>query len=94
MSDARSEVEYDRTEAHGEISRTRRAFLKGGVATSLAASGMLNTWPIFAQTSGEITPFAYRAPQSALDNLRQRLAHTRWPDPETVKDWSQGAARS
>ena len=33
MSDARSEDEYERTEAHGETSRARRAFLKGGVAS-------------------------------------------------------------
>jgi hypothetical protein len=33
MSDARSEEEYERTEAHGETSRARRAFLKGGVAS-------------------------------------------------------------
>ena len=37
-----------------------------------------------------ITPFTYHAPQSALDDLKQRLAQTRWPDRETVADWSQG----
>ena len=34
-------------------------------------------------------PFAF--PDSALDDLRGRLARTRWPDAETVDDWSQGA---
>jgi len=30
-------------------------------------------------------------PDAALENLRRRLAATRWPDRETVDDWSQGA---
>ncbi|GAB2626823.1 hypothetical protein Aab01nite_79740 [Paractinoplanes abujensis] len=33
-------------------------------------------------------PFAF--PQAALDDLRERLARTRWPAPEPVRDWSQG----
>jgi pimeloyl-ACP methyl ester carboxylesterase len=34
-------------------------------------------------------PFAF--PQTALDDLHDRLTRTRWPDSETVDDWSQGA---
>ncbi len=30
-------------------------------------------------------------PDAALEDLRRRLAATRWPDRETVDDWSQGA---
>jgi hypothetical protein len=29
--------------------------------------------------------------EEVLDDLRSRLANTRWPDRETVNDWSQGA---
>jgi hypothetical protein len=29
-------------------------------------------------------------PERELQDLRDRLARTRWPDPETVQDWSQG----
>lgn len=29
-------------------------------------------------------------PESALADLRDRLAGTRWPEPSTVDDWSQG----
>ena len=29
-------------------------------------------------------------PEADLDDLRERLARTRWPEPETVDDWSQG----
>jgi pimeloyl-ACP methyl ester carboxylesterase len=45
---------------------------------------------VFAQADAEITPFKYEAPQSDLDDLKERLKRTRWPDRETVKDWSQG----
>ena len=34
--------------------------------------------------------FRVAVPQSELDELQQRLAHTRWPDPETVGGWVQG----
>ena len=34
-------------------------------------------------------PFAF--PEAALDDLRERLTRTRWPERETVNDWSQGA---
>jgi pimeloyl-ACP methyl ester carboxylesterase len=37
-----------------------------------------------------IAPFTYHAPQNALDDLKRRLANTRWPEHETVTDWSQG----
>lgn len=38
----------------------------------------------------EITPFRIDIPESDLDDLRQRLRQTRWPEPATVDDWSQG----
>ncbi|MCG3039323.1 epoxide hydrolase family protein [Streptomyces fenghuangensis] len=38
-----------------------------------------------------IEPYRVEIPQAALDDLRRRLAGTRWPDAETVDDWSQGA---
>ena len=37
-----------------------------------------------------IRPFHVKVPQVALDDLRRRLAATRWPDRETVTDQSQG----
>ena len=37
-----------------------------------------------------ITPFHLAVPQSDLDDLTARLSRTRWPDPETVDDTSQG----
>lgn len=37
-----------------------------------------------------IHPFIIDIPEADLDDLRRRLAHARWPDQETVTDWSQG----
>jgi len=37
-----------------------------------------------------IRPFHIAVPQPALDDLRKRIAATRWPDPELVTDQSQG----
>lgn len=38
-----------------------------------------------------IRPFRASFPDSAITELRQRIAATRWPDRETVSDRSQGA---
>lgn len=37
-----------------------------------------------------ITPFTIAVDDAALADLRERLARTRWPERETVSDWSQG----
>ena len=37
-----------------------------------------------------IRPFKIDVPQSQLDDMRKRIAETRWPDKETVGDISQG----
>jgi pimeloyl-ACP methyl ester carboxylesterase len=38
----------------------------------------------------EIRPYRIDVPNAVLDDLKERLARTRWPDAETVDDWSQG----
>lgn len=40
--------------------------------------------------SNLVTPFTVDIPQSEIDDLRDRLGRTRWPESETVDDWSQG----
>ena len=69
---------------------------------ALAAGGVLSTAvgpvPAFAQASAlklpkvgdAVEPFSVSVPQSAIDDLKRRLALTRWPERETVSDWSQG----
>jgi pimeloyl-ACP methyl ester carboxylesterase len=37
-----------------------------------------------------VRPFRVEVPDAALEDLRARLRRTRWPEPETVTDWSQG----
>src|SRR4051812_10725914 len=40
--------------------------------------------------SNEVTPFRIEIADDQLDDLRTRLRATRWPEAETVDDWSQG----
>ena len=42
------------------------------------------------ETALEIRPFRVDVPQEELDDLRQRIDATRWPDRETLTDQSQG----
>ena len=59
--------------------------------TALWASGV--SPPAMAQQTSAadaIRPFKVQVPQAALDDLRQRIVATRWPDKETVADQSQG----
>lgn len=44
--------------------------------------------------SDEVTPFRIDASDAQLDDLRDRLARTRWAEPQTVDDWSQGVPES
>ncbi len=37
-----------------------------------------------------VRPFTVAIPDADIEDLKLRLARTRWPDPETVADWSQG----
>jgi len=43
-----------------------------------------------APTDESIRPFRAHVPQAQIDDLRRRIAATRWPDKETVADDSQG----
>lgn len=40
--------------------------------------------------SSSLQPFRVQVAQADLDDLHMRLARTRWPERETVNDWSQG----
>ena len=40
--------------------------------------------------SDEIRPFKIHIDDAELDDLKRRLGATRWPDAQTVGDWSQG----
>ena len=42
------------------------------------------------ETANEIRPFRVDIPDEALEDLRRRIAATRWPTKELVADRSQG----
>ena len=82
---------------------SRRKFIRAAVTTGgagiLSAELSLLTARVSADTAAQIvlpaatkdvTPFKVSVPQSAIDDLKHRLASTRWPERETVGDWSQG----
>jgi pimeloyl-ACP methyl ester carboxylesterase len=48
------------------------------------------TEPVTIIHDDAIRPFTVKVAQEALDDLRRRIAATRWPERETVTDQSQG----
>ena len=47
--------------------------------------------PVSSPTvAAPVRPFTVRIPDSDLQDLHDRLQRTRWPDDQTVSDWSQG----
>ena len=70
-----------------EIQAGRRALLTGRVSAirTTAPAGL-----VLPPATEAVTPFRVEVPQALLDDLRQRLALTRWPEKETGAGWSQG----
>ncbi|NGZ88140.1 epoxide hydrolase family protein [Duganella aceris] len=82
---------------------SRRSALRG-MAAAAAAGGLASLLPASAAARVEVAkiaferpatragvhPFKVALPQAALDDLKLRLSMVRWPDQETVTDWSQG----
>jgi len=68
------------------------AVAAGALTTVRTATGADQTVASLASPAadGSIRPFKVRIPQTALDDLRQRLRSTRFPSRETVGDWTQG----
>jgi len=46
--------------------------------------------PITPPATAAITPFRVAGPQASIDDLKQRLRLARFPEKETVTDWTQG----
>src|SRR5690242_13624388 len=73
---------------------TRHGKQAGVVALAVAlmvSAGRAQTVTTHASADPSVRPFKVQVSQSALDDLRRRIAATRWPDKETVDDGSQGA---
>ncbi|MDP9813473.1 pimeloyl-ACP methyl ester carboxylesterase [Rhizobium tibeticum] len=78
------------------VDLSRRSLLLGGTVIAVSTV-MLPPFAKAAETrmakpgwNGGISAFKAEVPESALIDLRRRLAATRWPDGETVTDRSQG----
>src|SRR2546428_9221183 len=76
---------------------SRRKFIGGAgilsaglVLTAARRAGARSGRLSIPAATKDIVPFKVDVPQAALDDLKERLANTRWPDKETVTDWSQG----
>ncbi len=65
--------------------------VQGFVATS-GVAGAVSVLPARPATAADdaIRPFRVNIPETALVDLRRRLAETRLPEKETVSDYSQG----
>jgi pimeloyl-ACP methyl ester carboxylesterase len=64
--------------------------LSAGLQTSAHGSATKTAQVVLPTTTQDLTPFKVHVPQAALDDLKKRLANTRWPNKEPVSDWSQG----
>lgn len=72
--------------------QTRRNVLASSLAAGVVLTGLTDSAKATQiGDSSAIRPFRANIPQEALDDLRRRIAMTRWPDRETVSDRSQGA---
>jgi len=82
---------------------SRRQFIRAAALTGGAGLLAAGSLPIEAQRSAEkapllvlpaateeVKPFTVHVPEAALDDLKMRLDAARWPNKETVTDWSQG----
>ena len=83
-----------------KLSRSRLPFpraaaisIASAIASAVVVSSTLGSARAApaAEPDTSIRPFHVNIPQAALDDLKKRIAATRWPDKETVADQSQGA---
>jgi pimeloyl-ACP methyl ester carboxylesterase len=77
------------TEAFDQDRRRLLANAVTGIVAISAAS--LLPSQLAAAPDNTIRPFRINIPEADIVDLRRRIAATRWPDRETVKDQSQGA---
>ena len=73
----------------------RELFLLAAGAASATVAGApgANAQPtsiIVPPATEAVSPFSISVPQTAIDDLRRRLDSTRYPERETVGDWTQG----
>lgn len=77
-------------ERHVEARRILAALAAAMLVSAAHISNAAAADPQVSTADESIRPFQVHVPQSQLDDLRRRIADTRWPDKETVGDISQG----
>lgn len=99
MTTSNRHIEPPAASGAGEPLPARRQALLSGLGLSVlaAGAGLLPTSAAAAagplalpKASAAVTPFKVDVSVAALADLRRRLQNTRWPEQETVADWSQG----
>src|ERR1700726_4052803 len=70
--------------------KTTSAFLAVATAITSLFAANRSTAANESQDQTAIRPFKFHASQQSLDDLKKRIANTRWPDKETVNDSTQG----
>lgn len=74
-----------------KINRSLASTIATGALILITATGFAQKNPVKnVKDSEAIRPFHISVPQSEINELRQRIKATRWPDKETVADQSQG----
>jgi pimeloyl-ACP methyl ester carboxylesterase len=80
----------------GSVALSRRSLLAmvaGGALSTLVAPAQAAVEPkatALPKATAAIQPFRIAIPQRAIDDLKRRLEFVRWPEQETVGDWTQG----
>lgn len=76
---------------------SRRKFMGGAgilsaglVLTAARRTAARSARLLLPTATKDITPFTVDVPQAALDDLKERLANTRWPDKERSRPASCG----
>ena len=64
--------------------------LSAGMGISALGSAAGTAQKALPTATKEVTPFKVHVPQAALDDLKKRLANTRWPVPGCTAGQSQG----
>jgi pimeloyl-ACP methyl ester carboxylesterase len=79
---------------NGGSSRRELFLLAAGVASAAVAGATAAdaqaTSIVVPPATAAVSPFTISLPQTAIDDLRNRLGYTRYPERETVGDWTQG----
>ncbi|WP_164828990.1 epoxide hydrolase family protein [Sinorhizobium meliloti] len=92
--DAENLRESGATTSGGSVLSRRSLLLNGATVAALAtfrpSAAVAQAGTAVPFKDGDIRPFRVGVPAAELADLRRRLAATRWPDPETVEDRSQG----